>query len=71
MAAEEPCAVADQFDATMVWMDAAQGLVGRSYWLLLNGNRANGALTEIKYTFNFNNLEHLPAQALNQTDLLR
>ena len=71
VAAEEPCAVADQFDATMVWMDAAQGLVGRSYWLLLNGNRANGALTEIKYTFNFNNLEHLPAQALNLNDIAR
>ena len=71
VAAEEPCAVADQFDATMVWMDAAQGLVGRSYWLLLNGNRANGALTEIKYTFNVNNLEHLPAQALNLNDIAR
>ena len=71
VAADEPCAVADQFDATMVWMDAAQGLVGRSYWLLLNGNRANGALTEIKYTFNVNNLEHLPAQALNLNDIAR
>ena len=71
VAADDPCAVADQFDATMVWMDASQGLVGRSYWLLLNGNRANGALTEIKYTFNVNNLEHLPAQALNLNDIAR
>ena len=71
VAADDPCAVADQFDATMVWMDAVQGLVGRSYWLLLNGNRANGALTEIKYTFNVNNLEHLPAQALNLNDIAR
>ncbi len=71
VAADEPCAAADQFDATMVWMDAAQGLVGRSYCLLLNGNRANGALTEIKYTFNVNNLEHLPAQALTLNDIAR
>jgi bifunctional enzyme CysN/CysC len=55
----------------MVWMDSAQGLVGRSYWLLLNGNRANGALTEIKHTYNVNNLEHLPAQALNLNDIAR
>jgi bifunctional enzyme CysN/CysC len=71
VSAENPCAVADQFDATMVWMDSAQGLVGRSYWLLLNGNRANGALTEIKHTYNVNNLEHLPAQALNLNDIAR
>ena len=71
VSAENPCAVADQFDAIMVWMDSAQGLVGRSYWLLLNGNRANGALTEIKHTYNVNNLEHLPAQALNLNDIAR
>lgn len=71
VAADSPCAMADQFDATLVWMDSAEGLVGRSYWLLLNGNRANGSLTDIKYTFNVNALEPTPAQVLRLNDVAR
>ena len=57
VAADDPCEVSDQFDASLVWMDAEHGFIGRSYWLMLGTTRINATLTEIKYKYNINTLE--------------
>ncbi len=68
VAADCPCEVSDQFDASLVWMDQEQGFVGRSYWLMLGTTRINATLTDIKYKYNIDTLDHLSARsfALNE-----
>ncbi|MFT7651303.1 MAG: bifunctional enzyme CysN/CysC [Limisphaerales bacterium] len=71
VAADAPCEVADQFDTSLVWMDTEQGYVGRSYWLLLGTTRVNATVTEIKYKYNVNTLEHLSTKKLELNDVGR
>ena len=68
VAADCPCEVSDQFDASLVWMDQEQGFVGRSYWLMLGTTRINATLTDIKYKYNIDTLDQLSARsfALNE-----
>lgn len=71
VAADSPCEVADQFDASLVWMDKDDGFVGRSYWLLLGTTRANVTVTEFKFKYNINTLEQQPARTLELNDIAR
>jgi bifunctional enzyme CysN/CysC len=71
VAADAPCEVADQFDTSLVWMGTEQGYVGRSYWLLLGTTRVNATVTEIKYKYNVNTLEHLSTKKLGLNDVGR
>lgn len=71
VAADSPCEVADQFDTSLVWMDSEQGYVGRSYWLLLGSTRVNATVTEMKYKYNVNTLEHLSTKKLDLNDVGR
>ena len=64
VAHDAPPAVADQFEATLVWMDDAPLLHGRRY-LLKAGSRVVGAsVTRIKHKINVNTLEHMAATQL-------
>jgi bifunctional enzyme CysN/CysC len=71
VAADAPCEVSDQFDASLVWMDSEQGFIGRSYWLLLGSSRTNTTLTDIKFKYNINTLEELSSRALELNDIGR
>ena len=71
VAADSPCEVADQFDTSLVWMDSEKGYVGRFYWLLLGSTRVNATVTEIKYKYNVNTLEHLSTKKLDLNDVGR
>jgi bifunctional enzyme CysN/CysC len=71
VAADAPCEVSDQFDASLVWMDAEKGYVGRSYWLLLGATRINVTLSDIKFRYNINTLEELSAPAFDLNDIGR
>ena len=71
VAAESPCEVSDQFDASLVWMDNEEGYIGRSYWLMLGSTRINATLTEIKYKYNINTLEHLSTRGFELNDIGR
>ncbi len=71
VAAESPCEVSDQFDASLVWMDTEEGYIGRSYWLMLGTTRINATLTDIKFKYNINTLEQLSTRSFNLNDIGR
>jgi bifunctional enzyme CysN/CysC len=71
VAANDVCDVSDQFDTSLVWMEADNGYVGRSYWLMLGATRINATLTEIRYKYNVNSLEQLPTRSLGLNDIGR
>lgn len=63
-AADDPPQVADQFEASIVWM-AEQALVpGRAYWLKLGAQTVSATIRAPKYEINVNTLEHLAARTL-------
>ena len=63
-AADAPCEVADQFEATLVWMGEAEMLPGRPYLLKMGTQTMTATVTEPKYEVNVNTLEHLASQTL-------
>ncbi|MFP6835567.1 MAG: adenylyl-sulfate kinase, partial [Pseudomonadales bacterium] len=71
VAADTPCEVSDQFDASLVWMDQEQGFIGRSYWLLLGTTRINATLTDIKFKYNINTLEELSTRTFQLNEIGR
>ncbi len=71
VAADSPCEVADQFDASLVWMDSEEGYVGRSYWMMIGAKRVNATLTDVKFRYNINTLEHLSARSFGLNDIGR
>jgi bifunctional enzyme CysN/CysC len=64
-AADAPPQTADQFEATVVWMDDEALHVGRSYWLKLGTQSVSVTVQAPKYTINVNTLEHLAAKTLD------
>ncbi|MDM7965069.1 sulfate adenylyltransferase subunit CysN [Blastomonas fulva] len=62
--ADNPPQVADQFEATIVWMDDEAMLVGRSYWLKLGTQTVSVTVQQPKYTVNVNTLEHIACKTL-------
>jgi len=62
--ADQPPQAADQFEATIVWMDDDTMLVGRSYWLKLGTQTVSVTVQQPKYTVNVNTLEHLACKTL-------
>lgn len=63
-AADAPAQVADQFEATLVWLDDDALLVGRSYWLKLGTQTVSVTVQAPKYTINVNTLDRLAAKTL-------
>src|SRR5690606_28784564 len=64
VAADSPCEVADQFEATLVWMEEAEMLPGRPYLLKIGTQVVTATVTEPKYEVNVNTLEHLASKTL-------
>ncbi len=62
-------AVADQFEATVIWMAADAMLPGRPYWLKLGNKQVTATITEPKYKVNVNTLEHLAAKKLELNEI--
>ncbi|AUW58583.1 adenylyl-sulfate kinase [Sphingobium sp. SCG-1] len=63
-AADSPPQVADQFEATIVWMDEAEMLPGRPYWLKIGTQMVTATIQQPKYQVNVNTMEHLAAKTL-------
>ena len=63
-AAGDPPEVADQFEATIVWMADEELLPGRGYWLKLGTQMVTATIQQPKYEINVNTLEHLAATTL-------
>ena len=67
--AAAPPPVADQFEATVVWMDDEAMLPGRPYLLKLGTRTVSAQITEPKYKINVNTLEHLAAKRLELNEI--
>ncbi len=63
--ADDPPQVADQFEATLVWMDAESLKPGRGYWLKLGTQSATATIAEPKYEINVNTMAKLAATSLD------
>ena len=65
VAANGPLEVADQFEATLVWMGEAPLLPGRAYWFKLGTQTVSATIAEPKYRINVDTLEQLAAKTLD------
>ena len=64
-AAEAPVAVADQFEASLVWMADEAMLPGRPYWLKIGNQTVSAAVQAPKHVVNVNTMEKLAAKTLD------
>jgi bifunctional enzyme CysN/CysC len=67
---ESPAEVADQFEATLVWMQDEPLMPGRAYLMKIGTRTVTATVTDIKHKVNVNTLEHLAAKqlALNEIE---
>jgi bifunctional enzyme CysN/CysC len=62
--ADTPVQVADQFEATLVWMADEVLLPGRAYWLKLGTQTVTATIHAPKYQVNVNTLERVATKTL-------
>src|SRR5882724_9663760 len=67
--ADAPAGVADQFEATIVWMSDQPMLPGRPHWLKIGAKTVTATITHPKYRVNVNTLEHLAAKRLELNEI--
>ncbi len=67
--AANPPPVANQFEATIIWMQDEPLLQGRSYLLKIATKTVMATISPIKYRINVNTLEHLAAKKLELNDI--
>jgi len=65
VAAKDPLEVADQFEATVIWMDEADLIPGRSYYLKIGAQTVSATVAQPKYQINVNTLEHTAVKTLD------
>ncbi|MBS0480232.1 MAG: sulfate adenylyltransferase subunit CysN [Proteobacteria bacterium] len=63
--ADNPPQVADQFEATIVWMADDPMLPGRGYWLKLGAQTVTAQVQPPKYQVNVNTMAQLAAETLD------
>jgi bifunctional enzyme CysN/CysC len=63
-AAADPPQVADQFEATIVWLGDEELRPGRGYWLKLATQTVTATVQHPKYRIDVNTLDHLAAKTL-------
>jgi bifunctional enzyme CysN/CysC len=68
-AADSPAAVADQFEADVVWMAEEAMVPGHHYLLKLGAQTVGATLARPKYRLNVNSLEHVAAKTLNLNEI--
>ena len=64
MRADAPPQAADQFEATLVWLNDEALHVGRAYWLKLGTQTVSVTVQQPKYAVNVNTMEHLAVKTL-------
>jgi bifunctional enzyme CysN/CysC len=68
-AAEDPPAVADQFEADVVWMSEEPLVAGHHYLLKLGARTVGATLAKPKYRINVNTLEQLATKTLELNEI--
>jgi len=66
---EAPAGIADQFEATLVWMSEDPMLPGRSYLVKLGARTVGATFATPKYKVNVNSLEHQAAKTLHLNEI--
>ncbi|MCY1394955.1 Bifunctional enzyme CysN/CysC [compost metagenome] len=66
---DAPLAVADQFEATLVWMGEEPMLPGRPYLLKIGSRTLGMTCANLKYKVNVNTLEQLAARTLELNEI--
>ncbi|MES2441623.1 MAG: sulfate adenylyltransferase subunit CysN [Pseudomonadota bacterium] len=67
--ADTPPQVADQFQATIVWMDQEELLPGRAYWLKLATQTVSATVQEPRHAVDINSLAELSVKTLGLNDI--
>jgi bifunctional enzyme CysN/CysC len=68
-AADAPPAVANQFEATIIWMHEDALLQGRAYLLKIGSKTVTATVAPIKYRVDVNTLAHVAAKKLELNDI--
>ncbi|HJV70855.1 sulfate adenylyltransferase subunit CysN [Ideonella sp.] len=68
-AAESPAEVADQFEASLVWMHDEPMMPGRSFLMKVGTQTVTASITEPKYKVNVNTMERLAAKQLGLNEI--
>ncbi len=69
VAADQPASVADQFQATVIWMHEEAMLPGRPYLMKIGTRTVSATITSPRYKVNVNTLEHLAAKQLELNEI--
>jgi bifunctional enzyme CysN/CysC len=67
--AAEPAGVADEFEATIIWMSEEPMLPGRPYLLKCGTRTVTATVAPLKYKINVNTLEQLAARQLELNEI--
>ena len=67
--AKDPPQAADQFEASLVWMDEDAMLPGRGYWLKIGTETVTARVQPPKYRVDVNTLDRLAAQTLDLNEI--
>lgn len=67
--AKHPNESANQFEVNLVWMDQEQGHIGRTYYLKTSNGLVNATISDIKYKYDINTMEHLSSKNLSLNDV--
>lgn len=67
--ADAPAGIADQFEATIVWMSDRAMFPGRTYWLKIGTKSVTATITRLKYQVDVNTQEHLAATRLDLNEI--
>ena len=68
-AADDPPSVADQFQVTLVWMDEAPLLPGRSYWMKIGARTVGAVVQPPRYALDMDSLAQLSVKTLGLNDI--
>jgi bifunctional enzyme CysN/CysC len=69
VAADRPAGVADQFQATIIWMHEEAMLPGRPYLMKIGARTVTATITSPRHKVNVNTLEHLAAKQLELNEI--
>lgn len=67
--ADAPPEVADQFQATLIWLGEAALLPGRSYWLKLGTQTVSATVQEPRHAIDVNTMAELSVKTLGLNDI--
>jgi bifunctional enzyme CysN/CysC len=68
-APDTPAAIADQLQATLIWMHEEAMFPGRPYFMKIGTRTVTASVTELRHKVNVNTLEHVAAKQLELNEI--